>query len=157
MMLMRLAQFHDRGGLARDQLGTLAGLSARSGTFSSYLSDLRRAGLVREDAGRLYATDAGLAQGQGASPILDAHDLRALWRTRLKAGERRMLEAVLAAPSGLTRAELGAATGISTSSGTFSSYLSRLRRNGLVVVDGAKVRQGPAFDVLVVEPPEVPQ
>jgi uncharacterized protein len=146
-MLMRVAQFHPRGGLTRDQLGTLAGLSARSGTFGSYLSDLRSHGLTFEDGGRLYATPAGLTSAPPGLEILDERDLRTVWEGRLKAGERRMLAAVLAAPSGLSRVALAAAARISSTSGTFGSYLSKLRRNALVVCDGPQVRRGPAFEL----------
>lgn len=148
-MLLRLAQFRDRGGLTRIQLGTLAGVSSSTGTFTEYLSALRKNGLVREEDGRLHITEPGMAHLPPGLPILDAADLRALWSSRLKAGARRMLDLVVASPAGIGRTELGERAGVSSSTGTFTEYLSSLRRPGLVVVEGQVVRQGPAFDVLV--------
>lgn len=82
--------------------------------------------------------------GSGA-PSSD--DLLEMWGRKLKAGARRML-AVLheAYPSGLTRAELGERAGISHASGTFSDYLSMLRRNGLLDEgEPGQVRAGEAL------------
>jgi hypothetical protein len=147
-MLMRLAQFEPRGGLTRDQLATLAGLTVSGGSFGDYLGHLRRSGLIFDDAGRFRATPLGLAHAPSGLPVLDDTDLRAVWSSRLKAGARRMLAAVLAAPSELSRQELATAAGMGLSGGSFGDYLSTLKRNGLVVEDGRTLRPGPAFDVL---------
>ncbi|MEO1063782.1 MAG: hypothetical protein AAFZ07_20380 [Actinomycetota bacterium] len=59
-----------------------------------------------------------------------------------------MIDALVAAhPDDLTRDELGERTGLATSGGTFATYLSRLRSNGLVrdLADGGLQ----ATDVLV--------
>lgn len=143
-MLALLAQFHR--GLTRVQLGTLSGFVARKGTFTSYLSVLKRGGLAEEDAGVIRATPAGIAQAPPNGEALTAETLRAFWFARLKAGERKMLEIVLAAPVGLSRDELAAQAGV-TAGGTFTSYFSKLRRNDLVIEAGTDVRPGPAFDV----------
>ena len=48
-------------------------------------------------------------------------------------------------PEGITRDELGERAGYSVSGGTFQSYLSSLRRNGLADVDGALVTASPSL------------
>lgn len=52
-----------------------------------------------------------------------------------------MLDARIAArPEPMTRAELTAAAGLEPSGGTFGTYLSALRRNGLADVEDDAVR-----------------
>ena len=132
-MLATLVAFAPRP-LTRQQLGTLAVIQPAGGTFSSYLSDLRRGGWVAEQDGALRPTAAGIAlDGHSAPAIGTTAELVAAYQARLKAGARRMFEALLTIyPDGYTREALGQAAGIEAGGGTFSSYLSDLRRNQLI-------------------------
>lgn len=56
-----------------------------------------------------------------------------------KAGCRRLLEKLIERPE-LTRNQLGTLAGVASISSTFRNYLSWLKRNGLIEVDGDKVR-----------------
>jgi hypothetical protein len=63
---------------------------------------------------------------------------RAFWEARLRAGERRLLEVVIAAgEGGIARDSLAAAVQMTASSGTFSTYLSTLNNNRLTARAGA--------------------
>lgn len=73
-----------------------------------------------------------------------------LWRGALRAGERKMLDELMASfPAGLSREELASRTGFAVSGGTFNTYLGTLRRNGLIEMDNQQVR---ASDTLFLEP-----
>jgi hypothetical protein len=64
-----------------------------------------------------------------------------MWRQALRAGEWRMLEALVAVyPDALSREELGEQTGFTLTGGTFGTYLGTLRRNGLIEVQGQDLR-----------------
>jgi uncharacterized protein len=146
-MLASLAMLHPTP-LTRVQVATLSDIAPKSGTFSDYLSTLKRAGLVDEQSGKLELTDRGHEEmadqvGVGApSP----EELSAMWGRKLKAGARRMLDALMAShPDGLTRAELAEASEITAGSGTFSDYLSSLRRNALAEEHGGEVFAGEAL------------
>jgi hypothetical protein len=68
-------------------------------------------------------------------------ELLTIWRGALRAGERRMLDELVAIyPAALSREELGECSGYTASGGTFGAYLGTLRRNGLIVVAGDEVR-----------------
>jgi len=68
-------------------------------------------------------------------------ELLDLWRGVLRAGERKMLDELVAIyPQVLTREELGERAGYTASGGTFGAYLSTLRRNRLVEVNGDTMR-----------------
>lgn len=142
-MLATLARRHPLR-LTRAQLGTLSGLTPSGGTFNTYLSVLKRHGLVSEGPdGLLDITPAGFAHLGSDVPTAPTSpgEVLEMWRQALRAGERRMLdELVRAYPGWLTRDELGARTGIVPTGGTFGTYLSVLRRNGLIEVDGDRVR-----------------
>lgn len=147
-MLGALAQLHPEP-LSRNQVATLADVSPKSGTFSDYLSALRKSGLMEDSGdGRLMLTAAGIdhagdAVGAGA-PSPDV--LAAMWGAKLKAGARRMLSELMAAhPDGITREELGERAEISVSSGTFSDYLSALNRNGLLEKRSGQLYAGEAL------------
>lgn len=136
-MLRALASRHPTP-LTRRQLGTLAGFKASGGTFGDYLSSLRRAGFIADDAGGdLVITEAGLdflGPNRPDAPQTTA-ELVALWGARLKRGARQMLQLLVEQhPAGFTKSELGQLVNMEHSGGTFGDYLSALRSNGLVEV-----------------------
>lgn len=144
--LLEVAARHHPVRLTRAQLATLAGFTASGGTYQTYLSVLRREGLVDEDDARLIcATDAGLTAAgvPGKRPMTRAEVVEQ-WRAALRRGERDMLDVILK-HGPRTRSELAEIVDMEASGGTFSTYLSVLRRNGLVEVEGKSVRLGKAL------------
>lgn len=125
----------------RPQLGALTRFSHRGGTFQTYLGELKRAGLVVEEHGAVAATQLAIEiLGDDTEPPRTHADLMAMWREALRAGNYRMLEAVVeAGPDGITRDELAGVIEMTASGGTFGTYLGILRRNGLVIVHGDRV------------------
>ncbi len=145
-MLHTLAR-HDPMRVTRAQLATLSRFKVTGGTFGTYYSALRRAGLITEHDGLIELTDAGrAAAGVSAAAPASTAELRQQWRTALKAGARTMLDLLIDAhPDALTRDELAQRAGYEISGGTFNTYLSTLRRNGLADITADTVR---ANDVL---------
>ena len=146
-MLSALSQLHPTP-LTRSQIATLADVSPAGGTFSDYLSAIRSNGLILEENGTIALTSAGqqLVAGELGSGAPTPQQLLDLWGRKLKAGARRML-AVLhnVYPDGVTRAELAERAEVSAAGGTFSDYLSSLRRNGLIDESGGQIRAGAAL------------
>ena len=136
-MLQVLAQFHP-GARTKSQLGTLSGYSPSGGTFGTYLSSLRKKGLVQEGPLLdLTITEAGFAAMGGGVPEgpKNTDELLAMWRGKLLAGERKMFDVLVEVyPEHITREELGQRVGFAHLGGTFGTYLSTLRRNQLAVV-----------------------
>lgn len=122
--------------LTKTQLATLSEMT-ESGTFSEYLGALRRNGFIDENRAGVTATNNGVQALNGNIPPRPSStaELVAAWSRQLKAGARRMLDVLIQAyPKGRTRESLAKSTGM-TNSGTFSEYLSKLRRNGLAEID----------------------
>jgi hypothetical protein len=132
-MLIALAQRPQ--GLTRRQLGLRAGLSSRSGTFDTYLSRARTQGWV-DGTATVRITDAGREALGSYEPLPEGRELLGYWLGELgNSGAARILRELAAVyPRSLTRAELGEAANLSDRSGTFDTYLSRLR--GLELVEG---------------------
>jgi hypothetical protein len=146
-MLESLAPYP--AGLTAAQVATHSGVKRRGGTFTTYASELRRAGLIDIEgsvsSGRFSLTYAG-AELVGAEGLPDDPEARrASWRERLKArGAREMFDYLVRLyPQWEGRAELAEACGLSANGGTFGTYLSRLRSNELIEEDGPLIRAHP--------------
>lgn len=131
-MLIALAQREN--GLTANQLGVRAGLSSRSGTFGTYLGKLRSEGWVSGDRNLLRITDDGCEFLGDYDPLPAGRDLFDYWMRELGgSGAGRMLEVLYSAyPKALTKQELGEASEMSSTSGTFGTYLGKLRSLELV-------------------------
>ena len=126
--------------LTKAQWGTVAQLKHTGGTFSTYLGELRRNGLVDETTTGYTLTSAGWDY-LGTQPApMTAHELQQHYLSILRSGASRMLQACIDAyPRHLTKADLAHTAGITSSGGTFSTYLGELRRNGLIIQNGDEI------------------
>lgn len=142
--------------LTHVQLATLSGLAPSSGTFNTYLSSLKTQSLIiavekhklytisRE--GELIARSLGMQRTE-----YTRESLVKLWYDKMAAGERRMLDAVLAShPIAIQKSEIAEIAGLGAKSGTFNTYMSHLKSNGLVTLTVSKtgVLLGPAFSLI---------
>ena len=125
--------------LTKAQWGMVSGLKHTGGTWSTYLGELRREGLIVEDGAGFTLTDAGWDYLGARPDPMTAAELQQHYLSILRAGAGRMLQACIAAyPGGLSKEQLAEKSGVALSGGTFSTYLGELRRNGLVEqIDGA--------------------
>jgi len=138
-ILIALAQ---RQGLTNRQIGVRAGISSKSGTFSTYLSRARTQGWINDQGDRRFITDAGREALGAFEPLPSGHALLDYWLAQLgQSGAARILR-VLAAiyPAGLSSTEVGERAQISSDGGTFSTYLSRLRTLELVTGGRGELR-----------------
>jgi hypothetical protein len=128
--------------MTKAQLGTLARFKITGGTFQTYFSQLKRLRLIQDVAGELSITETGLNYiGEVPTEPQTTEELLAMWRGALKAGARAMLDVLVSQyPSSLTKEDLAETVAMTVTGGTFQTYLSTLRRNGLVEVEGSEVR-----------------
>lgn len=140
-MLQTLAAWHP-DSLTRDQLGILAGFAPSGGTFSEYMSLLRRRALIHEDGERVAISEEGLKASGNVPPRPEStHELVEMWKGKFKAGVGKMLDVLVARyPEEISREDLGQESGFASSGGTFGEYLSYLRRARLIEEIGGKVR-----------------
>lgn len=130
-ILIALAQ---RPGLSNRQIGVRAGLSSSSGSFGTYMSKGRSMNWIRDEGERRFITDEGLAALGDYEPLPTGPDLLSHWLGELgNSGAARILQALADAhPNAMTNEEIGAAAEISHTSGSFGTYMSRLRTLELI-------------------------
>lgn len=120
------------------QVGTLAGFPSGSSTFVTYLGVLKRNKLVATagdiieitGTGQLFVPDPSKTKPQ------TTEDLVAMWRQRLRAGEKKILD-VLIQKNGewIAYHALPVQAGIEKET-TYVTYLGVLKRNGLAETKG---------------------
>lgn len=114
------------------QAGFIAGYSHKSGTWATYLSQLRAQGLL-EGRGNLVLTAAGDAAANSPDIPPTGEHLRAVILSKIDGPLRKILEPIIGAyPKGLSHAEVAGEAGYSHSSGTWATYLSKLRSLDLI-------------------------
>lgn len=116
------------------QVGFMAGYSHKSGTWATYLSRLRSDGLI-EGRGDIVLTESGRRTARPPDDVPTGEELRRRVLARLDGPLQRILTPLLDAyPKDMSHERAGAAAGYSHSSGTWATYLSRLR--SLDLIDG---------------------
>ena len=127
--------------ITRARMGAISGLSFKSGTFTTYIATLKRNGLIIGEGNNFNITEEGLEVTGDVEQIpTDPESLVNMWMNIVKGGASRMLR-VLANnyPNQITREELGIEAEISSTSGTFTTYIATLKRNGLINVEGGMI------------------
>ena len=126
--------------LTRSQVAVQAKVKKSGGTFGTYWSTLKSNGLIDEDDTGAWATPAGVAfAGVAVTTPTTSEEMVALWMDRLKDGARRILRLLVDRyPDWADVADVAAEAGISTSGGTWGTYLSMLATNGLIEVSGSR-------------------
>lgn len=143
--LAALAEIYP-AALTEAQWATIAGYAKTGGTWSTYKGELRRAGLIEQDASGLWkATRKGCAHAGVAPKKLPpiGADRARYWSERVP-GVRRMVDVLIKRwPHFTTREGLAADLGMAPGGGTFGTYLGRARANGLLEEQGKRLRLAP--------------
>lgn len=137
----------------KHQLAALAGMSPKSGTFQTYLSALRSNALVKEDGMMisLTANGQGLRSDSSSAPNT-TEEVIDMWRGNLTGGARRMFDVLVEIyPKTISRPDLGERTEMSSTSGTFGTYLSKLNRVGLIQVENQQIKANDSLFAMEVE------
>lgn len=124
------------------QLAHLSKMSSRSGSYGTYLALLKSRGFIQIESNQVSITDTGLAFA-GAYPQepQTQEQTIAMWRENLQGGARRMFDILVSVyPASKAKQDLGFEAEMSPTSGSFGTYLSMLKRNGLIEVAGGDVK-----------------
>jgi hypothetical protein len=139
-MLKAVAMYHPNQ-VSKNRVATLSGFSVSGGTFNIYLSELKRINWINIQGDHITITEEGLQNvGQIESLSTDSNTLIEMWCGKFRDGVGKMLRVITSCyPNSITKIELGEQTGFTPSGGTFNIYLSELRRNGLVQINGEEI------------------
>lgn len=126
----------------KSQLALMAKMSPRSGSYGTYLSRLRSLSYLSESDGQIGISESGL-EFVGVTPTepQTQAEVLAMWSSNLNGGARRMFDYLVQEyPRSISKQELGDTIEMSASSGSFGTYLSRLKSNGLIKVNDGNVK-----------------
>lgn len=128
--------------LTKSQLATFAKLSPRSGTFGTYFSSLKSKNLIIVEGDLLQSSQEGIEFiGESPNPPQTTEEIISMWRENLNGGARRMFDVLVENyPNPVSKEYLGEAVGMVHSSGSFGTYLSILRSNGIAETNREGVR-----------------
>ncbi len=128
--------------LTKSQLATFSKMSPRGGTFGTYFSLLKSNNLIETNDDLLQASREGIDYlGEEPAPPQSTEEIVTMWRDNLTGGARRMFDVLVDKyPDYVSKEELGELVNMSHVSGSFGTYLSMLRSNGLVDTDSQGVR-----------------
>lgn len=144
MRMLKVAAMYHPGTVTKLRMAALARLSHSSGSFATYLSTLKKDGLLTGDGSEFLITDEGKKQAGTVDELpTDPQELIDLWCGIVgkESGAARILKVLgNKYPKDLTKQEVGELVGMSYSSGSFATYLSTLKRNGLIEVRGQQLR-----------------
>jgi len=121
-------------GYTDAQWAALSGYKRTGGTWGTYKSRLRSKRLIEQRGALWFATQGGVeALGDDVSALpTTPKDRLAMWKSKIP-GVGPMLDTLFVwYPSELKRAKLAQELGMTETGGTFGTYLSRLRSNGLI-------------------------
>lgn len=130
--------------LARPSAGlgvvaALSGMKAGSGTFSTYLSMLRGAGLIDENSGLLTPTEKALTVVTIPAPD-SCEQVLNMWTMKLGPGPSRILRYLVSLGGTTISKDILADVTDFAVSGTFGTYLSALRSAYLIKVENGGVQ-----------------
>jgi uncharacterized protein len=121
----------------RSQLALQSNMKSSGGSYNTYLSTLRTNNLIKEEGDFVSATEEGI-QLLGVSPESPKtlEELHSMWRSKLSGKTKDMFDILISKhPDGVYRDFLASAVGMEASGGSFNTYLSTMRTNGLITVE----------------------
>jgi uncharacterized protein len=136
-------------GLTEAAWAARAGYARKGGAWIRRRKRYMDAGLIRQDNGRWFATDAGVAQVGDELPALPAPgpELVDWWARRLGAPGRLLRILAGTYPRGLKRDALAAEAGMAVKGGAFIRHVAALKAADLVAEHGKSMAASPAIMV----------
>lgn len=138
MRMLKAAAMYYPNSITKFRMAALARLSHSSGSFKTYLSALKRDCLIDINGADFKITKEGLDKAGNIEPLpKDPDKLIDLWCNVIgpESGAARMLRVLgQGYPDDYSKEDLGKEVGMSHTSGSFKTYLSTLKRNGLIKI-----------------------
>ena len=130
--------------LSKQRLATLSCFSVKGGTFNTYISELRRNGWI-VGQNDFAITQEGM-NNANSEEMPTGEELLQLWKNKFREGASKILQYVYENyPNEVSKDEIGHAIGFEPSGGTFNTYISELRRNGLIQLNEGNVKISEEF------------
>jgi hypothetical protein len=133
-------------GLTEPAWAARAGYSRKGGAWNRRRARYVAAGLIEQQDGKWFATEAGLAEIGAELPTFPAPgpDLAAFWAKRLGAAGRVLTLLASIYPRALTREAIAAELGMSPKGGAFNRHIAAAKSAELIREQGKRISVAPA-------------
>jgi hypothetical protein len=118
--------------LTTSQIGTLAGMSSGTGSFGQALARLRASNYAEGPGTALRITQAGFDVLGPFARLPEGYELFEYWCGKVGGTAAKILRALRASGEDMSSEELGEATMLSHTTGSFGQALAKLRRLELI-------------------------
>lgn len=129
--------------ISKQRLATLSGFSVAGGTFNTYISELKRKDWIQGTSDEFSITSEGMKYAV-PEEFPSGQELVQMWKNKFREGVGRILQEVYNAQT-IGREELAHLLEFEPTGGTFNTYLSELRRNGLIIIEGGIIKISAEF------------
>lgn len=144
--LLTVLKRHAPAHLTWQQTATLAGLAARGGSFNTACAQLRRAGMIVEENGKVISGPRGMAWNDAVAiePLpMTAEGVVEMWCQKLPKPASEMLRCMAAHQVPVTAPQLAAALGKQPRGGSWNTGIASLRRNHLIDIRDGQISLSP--------------
>ena len=144
MRILKACAMFDGQPTSKIRAALLARLSHKSGSFNTYISMLKSNGFIEVSGNLLKITDNGRMEAGPVEPLpTDPESVINMWCGILgndNGASRILKELGFHYPNYVLKDHLANLTGMSHNSGSYNTYLSKLKSNGLITQDGKRIR-----------------
>ena len=141
-MLEALVKCHPMK-LTKPQWGSMSKMTHTGGSFQTYVSKLRQYELFDEDGEEFFANENTFALlGEVPDAPQNSQEMVDMWKRILGGTPAKMIDVVQDHPNGLGRESLAGMVNMAVSGGSFSTYISKLKTNKLITVQGGDIYPG---------------
>jgi predicted transcriptional regulator len=140
--ILNVIAMHHPKAVNKTRVATLANLSPTSGSFGTYIATLKREGMIVVTGSVFNITTRGLAYNGTPEQLPEGKDLLEMWCANIGAGSgaSRILRYLYERNDYIGKGEVAENVGLSSTSGSFGTYIATLKRNGLIIVTGSAMK-----------------
>jgi hypothetical protein len=142
--MLKAAAMYFPKPITKQRMASLSTMSVSSGTFGTYLASLKKNGYLVIVGSNLMITESGIAKAGNIDPLpTDPLQVIEMWCQIVGngSGAARILRFLgTQYPKSFLKIEIGRAVEMSSTSGSFGTYLSTLKKNNLISIDSGRVK-----------------
>lgn len=146
-MLQAAAMFYPNA-ITKKRMCAIAGMKPTSGSTATYISSLKSQGLLQADGSTFLITAKGLETAGPTQPIPTGEELIEFWKNQIgetNGAGRMLIYLGRIYPLGVTKDDLAMHVNMSNTSGSFATYLSKLKGYDLLDTSDGKIKLSEEF------------
>lgn len=148
LRILRVLASRHPAKFTKAQWAVLSNMKRSGGTWNTYVSRLRTSGYIIEEGNLVGVAEAGFKAIGGVPQPIVPSAIITQWKESLGSGPAKMIDALIHShPQPMDRANLADRVHMQVKGGTFNTYISRLKTNGLIQVHKRKISIVPLMEL----------